>query len=62
MKKMLTIHEVAEILNLTYMTVWQYVREGIIPSIKLKKLYRIKPEDLEKYIKNQTYKSKMKGD
>jgi excisionase family DNA binding protein len=47
---MLDINRVAEILSASPTTVRRLLREGDIPSFRVGKLWRIKPEDLETYM------------
>jgi len=53
--KLLTLPEVAERLRVSYETVYKYVRAEEIPAVKLKKCWRVKESDLEKYINNSVY-------
>ena len=55
MSELLTIKEVAERLRVTYHTAYKYVTTEKIPAIKLERGYRIREEDLEKYLKSRTY-------
>ncbi len=49
--KLLTPEEVAQILNVKPNTVRQWLRNGTLPGVKLaKKIWRIKEEDLMKFI------------
>lgn len=46
MERLLTAHELAEILNLSVETIWRYTRQGKIPVIELgKKQYRYRRDD-----------------
>lgn len=49
MKRYLTTKEVAEELRITPYTVRKYINSGELRAYKLKE-WRIKPEDLEKFI------------
>ena len=55
MSELLTIKEVAERLKISYFTAYRYIREEKIKSIKLEREYRIREEDLEKYLESRTY-------
>ena len=55
MSELLTIKEVAERLKISYFNAYRYIREEKIKSIKLEREYRIREEDLEKYLKSRTY-------
>jgi excisionase family DNA binding protein len=53
-EKLLTIHEVAKRLKLSYITVWRWTREGRIKTIKLgqgkKSPVRIPESGLKKFL------------
>jgi excisionase family DNA binding protein len=53
-EKLLTIHEVAERLKLSYITIWRWTREGRIKTIKLgqgkKSPVRIPESELKKFL------------
>ncbi|MBA7574672.1 hypothetical protein ES708_16484 [subsurface metagenome] len=53
---MLTIREVAEKLNLHYNTIYHYVRSGELKAIKFDKVYRIREQELEKFIRGKNFK------
>lgn len=44
--------EVARILNVSRSMVYQLIRSGDIPVIKVRSVLRIRPADLQSYIKN----------
>lgn len=47
-----TLHEVAEMLKISYMTVFRWVKNGKLESCKFGKQYRIKKDVLESFIRN----------
>ena len=49
-KTMLTLQEVAEKLNMHYMTIYSWVKSGKLPAIQFGKIYRIDEEVLKKFI------------
>lgn len=49
---LLTPGEVAEILNLHVLTVYDYIRRGYLDAIRLGRSYRIVPHDLEAFIES----------
>ena len=51
---MLKIPEVAKKLNIHYNTARRLVVNGEIQSIKIGRVWRVKEEELEKFIKRQT--------
>jgi len=53
---MLTLHQVAEKLNLHYNTIYHYVRSGELKAIKFDKVYRVKEQELEKFIRGKNFK------
>lgn len=55
MTKLLSVKDVAKRLNIGKQSAWQYIKDGKIKSIKLIRAYRIREEDLEKFIKDSNY-------
>ena len=55
MSELLTIKEVAKRLKVTYYTAYSYVKTEKIKAIKLEREYRIREEDLEKFLESRTY-------
>lgn len=53
---MLTLYEVAERLSLHYNTIYHYVRLGELKAIKLKRVYRVEERELEKFIRDKSFK------
>jgi len=51
MKRLLTPDEVAELLAVTPKVIRAWLREGKIPGIRLGRLWRVDPEELEKAIR-----------
>ena len=49
-KNLLTVPEVAEILNVTPTTIWRWLYEGRIPSFKVRGLRRFSPKALNKWL------------
>lgn len=52
-KRFLTPEEVAQILDVDVATVRRYIREGLLPALKLKGIYRIEQEDFERFIEER---------
>lgn len=46
----LTPKEVAQILRLNLLTIYEYIRNGSLRTVRLGRSYRIKDQDLEKFI------------
>ena len=53
MPKVLCLKEVSEVLKLNINTVRRYVREGKIQAAKFGRVYRVREEALEEFIKRQ---------
>jgi len=51
--KMLTITEVAKKLNMHYMTIYYWCRDGKLPAVQFDKIYRIDEEDLKKFLEDK---------
>lgn len=56
--ELLTIREVADYLKMGLLTVYKMVKVGKIPAFKIGKQWRVKKEDLEKYIETQKLEPK----
>ncbi len=54
-----TIQEVADILKVSYITVFRWVKAGKITAYKVGKQHRIKTEDLDKFITNSKYNGRV---
>jgi excisionase family DNA binding protein len=49
--ELLTVKQVAEVLQVHEQTVWRYLREGILPSVRLsRRIVRIARSDLDALI------------
>lgn len=48
--RLLTPNEVAEILAVTVGTVYEWLRQGRIRSVRLGRLWRVREQDLEEYV------------
>ena len=54
LKKLLSTREAADILGVHVQTVRQYIRRGELPAVKISpRLYKIHPEDLERFIEDK---------
>ncbi len=53
MRSFLSIQEAADILNVQYKTVYRLVRDGELPAARIRRIYRIKYEDLLAYFEAQ---------
>jgi excisionase family DNA binding protein len=59
---LLTIKEVANLLKLNTLTVYEYVRTGQLQAVKLGRNYRIDYSDLNKFIKEHRVHPKEQGE
>ena len=55
-KRLLTISEVAEFLQMNSMTVYSWVKDGKIPAFKIGKVWRFRKTEIDKWLKKQKYK------
>ena len=53
MPRLLSLRDVSEVLKLNIDTVRRYVREGRIQAAKFGRVYRVREEALEEFIKEQ---------
>lgn len=53
MDKLLTIKEVAEVLNVNPRTVNRMIDRGELPAVKVGNRWRIKPEDVKDFLKTK---------
>ena len=51
--QLLTIRDVSALLSIPERTVQRYVREGVIPSIKIRHLRRVSRQALDQWIREQ---------
>ena len=56
-EKLLTPEQVAERLQVTERTVYAWLRRGNLPALKLGRLWRIRPEDLEGFLESARTKA-----
>lgn len=49
---MLTLQQVAKKLNMHYMTIYYWVRDGKLPAMQFNKIYRVSEKDLDKFIED----------
>ena len=47
-----TIKEVAKMFKVAYLTVYRWIQNGRLPSVKAGKQYRIKKDDISKFLIN----------
>ena len=52
-----TVAEVAARLRVSNMTVYRLVQSGQLPAIRVGRSYRIRAEDVDRYLANQYYRA-----
>lgn len=52
-ERLLTAAEVADDLRVSTMTVYRLIRRGELPAVRVGRNYRVRPEDLERYLAGQ---------
>jgi len=55
-KEYLTTEEIALKLDISQETIRRYIRQGDLPAVKLRGVYRVKREDFEKFLENRRTK------
>jgi excisionase family DNA binding protein len=54
LEKLLSTQEAADILGVHVQTIRQFIRRGELPAVEISaRLYKIRPEDLEKFIEDR---------
>lgn len=53
MRELLTVAEVAEMLRVSTMTVYRLIRTGEMPAVRVGRSYRVRHDDLERYLEEQ---------
>ena len=53
-EELLTVKEVADILKLNILTVYDYIKRGEFRAIKLGRNYRVDRKEFDKFIRNHT--------
>ena len=48
-----TIEQVAEMLQVVYLTVYRWIQDGKLKAVKAGKQYRIRQSDLDKFLENR---------
>jgi excisionase family DNA binding protein len=49
-REILTVEQAAEYLQVHKITVYRYIREGLLPAIRLGKMYRLYTRDVEAFL------------
>lgn len=56
-EKYYTIEEIAKMLKVAYLTVYRWIQDGKLVAYKAGKQYRVKKEDLDKFITSYKVKN-----
>jgi len=49
-REILTVEQAADYLQVHKITVYRYIREGLLPAVKLGKMYRLFSRDVETFL------------
>ena len=49
-REILTVEQAADFLQVHKITVYRYIREGVLPAVKLGKMYRLLSRDVEAFL------------
>jgi excisionase family DNA binding protein len=56
---LLTVGEVANIMRVSNMTVYRLIKSGQLPAIRVGKNYRIRRQDMERYLSERTVRTEV---
>lgn len=54
-REILTVEQAADFLQVHKMTVYRYIREGLLPAVRLGKMYRLFSRDLEAFLQQMRH-------
>ena len=54
----LSTQEVADKLSVSYLSVYYWIRDGVLPAYKFRRAFRISVTDLNKFIRDKKVKNK----
>ena len=57
----LTTQEVADKIGVSYLVVYFWIKDGLLPAYRFRRNYRIRIEDLNKFIQDKKVNVKEKG-
>ncbi len=60
-QEILTVEQAAEYLQVHKMTLYRYIREGLLPAVRLGKMYRLFRRDIEAFLDAQRHPSDSTG-
>ncbi len=52
-QEILTVEQAAEYLQIHRITLYRYIREGLLPAVRLGKMYRLFRRDIEAFLDTQ---------
>ena len=55
--RFVTVAEVASVLRVSNMTVYRLIQAGTIPAVRVGRSYRIREDDVDRYLANQYTKA-----
>ena len=53
-KKYLKVKEIADMLGLSILTIYEYIKRGEVQAVKLGRNYRVERKEFEKFIKRHS--------
>lgn len=62
LQNVMTVQEVAELLKLSALTIYKYIKEGSLEAIDFGGYYRIEESSLRRFIQNHKVVKKEEGD
>ena len=60
LEKLMTLEEVAEYLRLSVHTIYKMAQKGKIPALKAGKKWRFRKEDIDKWLRGNSYNESKK--
>lgn len=54
-REILTVEQAADFLQVHKITVYRYIREGLLPAVKLGKMYRLFSRDVEAFLQDMRH-------
>jgi len=53
-KEFLTTEEIAKKLGIHPATIRKYIRQGLLPAVRLQGMWRVRPEDYQRFLEERT--------
>ena len=54
-REILTVEQAAAFLQVHRMTIYRYIREGLLPAVRLGKMYRLFSRDVEAFLRQMRH-------